>query len=133
MNDAYRPAQLAAIWGVSDRRVRVILSELETFGFVLETDNYGARRLPEALTLAVRRCRDASRPLADLPLEPGLQNYLRRGPDPLADLIELRADQAILREVIGAVWQAASLGTHPNAYKNVDWRFLGLPHPRRGL
>lgn len=133
MNDAYRPAQLAAVWGVSDRRVRMILSELETLGFALEVDTYGARRLPEAVTRAVNNYRDLDRPLADLALEPGLRPYLKRDPDPLAELIELRADQAILREVIGAVWQAASLGTHPNAYKNVDWRFLGLPHPRRGL
>lgn len=133
MNDAYRPAQLAVLWGVSDRRVRTLMSELESLGFVLEQDDYGARRVPEALALAVGVCRDEKRPLAELRLEPSLERYLKREPDPLADLIELRAEQAILRETLGAIWDALSMGTHPSAYKGVGWRFLGLPDPRKGL
>ncbi len=133
MSDAYRPAQLVVTWGVSDRRVRTIMSELESLGFVLENDDYGARRVPEALALAVGICRDQKRPLAELRLEPSLEGYLKREPDPLAELIELRADQAILRETLGAIWQALSLGSNPGAYRNVGWRFLGLPDPRKGL
>lgn len=133
MNDTYRPAQLAVMWGLSDRRVRVALAELESLGFVLEQDDYGARQVPEALALAVGQYRDDKRPLAELRLEPILAGYLKREVDPLADLIELRAEQAILRETLGAIWGALSLGTHPGAYRDVGWRFLGLPDPRKGL
>ncbi len=133
MTDTYRSAQLAVMWGVADRRVRVILSELESLGFALEQDDYGARRVPGELAEAVGVCRHQKRPLAELRLEPSLERYLKREPDPLADLIELRAEQTILRETLGAIWQALSLGSNPGAYKNVGWRFLGLPDPRKGL
>lgn len=133
MNDTYRPAQLAVLWAVKDRQVRTILSELETLGFVFETDDYGARRVPTSLALAVQGARSKGQALSALRDEPDLAPYLRRGDDPLANLIELRTEVTILREVVGEVYRAMQLDASSLSYRPTDFKGLGVPDPRRGL
>ncbi len=133
MNDTYRPAQLAVFWGVKDRQVRTILSELEVLGFALETDDYGARRIPVAVAMAVQAARSTSVPLAKLKGDPELAPYFKREPDPLAEVIELRTEVTILREVIGEVYRAMILDAPSLSYRQTDFKGLGVPDPRRGL
>lgn len=125
-----RTAQLAATWGLSDRRVRTILGELVTLGFDLEVDDYGGRKIPEALALAVGVYRSAGKPLAGLVNEPSLQLHLKREADPLASIIELQTEVHILREVLGELYRATNMDLSPTP---PDWRGLGVPDPRRGL
>jgi hypothetical protein len=125
-----RTAQLAVTWGLSDRSVRKILGELTALGFELEVDDYGSRRVPDPLALAVGVYRDAGKPLAELVHEPDLQRYLRREADPLATTIELQMELHILREVMGELYRATNMDLSPIP---LDWRGLGVPDPRRGL
>jgi len=129
MNDL-RTAQLAATWGLSERNVRRILSELATLGFDLEPDDYGTRRVPAPLALAVGVYRNNGKPLAELVLEPELQRYLKREADPLAATIEMQTEIHILREVLGELYRATNMDLSPMP---PDWRGLGVPDPRRGL
>lgn len=133
MNDSYRAAQLATVWGVSDRRVRTILSELETHGFALGVADYGARHVPVELALAVQIARSKGQGLATLRDEPNLAPYLKRGDDPLTNLIELRTEVTILREVVGEVYRAMQLDSSNLSYRPTDFKGLGVPDPRRGL
>lgn len=133
MNETYRSAQLVALWGVSERRVRTILSELEALGFVLETDDYGARRVPIGLALAVQGARSRGQLLETLIGDLELAPYFKRAPDPLAEVIELRTEVTILREVIGEVYRAMILDTSSLSYRQTDFKGLGVPDPRRGL
>lgn len=133
MNDAYRAAQLAVVWGVSDRQVRRILSELETLGFVLEPDDYGTRRVPVSLALAVQGARSKGQALSTLTDNPDLASYRKRGDDALANLIELRTEVTILREVVGEVYRAIQQGASNLSYRPMDFKGLGVPDPRRGL
>lgn len=133
MNDSYRSAQLATVWGVSDRRVRTMLSELETLGFALEVDDYGARRVPVGLALAVQVVRSRGQALAALRGQPELAPYLKWDDDQLANLIELRTEVTILREVVGEVYRAMQLDTSSLSYRPTDFKGLGVPDPRRGL
>jgi len=128
-----RTAQLAITWRLSHRQVRTILGELTALGFDLEVDDYGARRVPEPLALAVGMYRDAGKPLAGLVDEVDLQRYLRREADPLASVIELQTELHILREVVGEVCKAMQMDASPLSYAAPDWRGLGVPDPRRGL
>lgn len=133
MNDAYRATQLAVVWGVSDRRVRTILSELETLGFELDPGDYGARRVPVDLALAVGVARSKGQALSTLTDNPDLASYRKRGDDALANLIELRTEVTILREVVGEVYRAMQLDTSNLSYRPTDFKGLGVPDPRRGL
>ena len=133
MNDTYRPAQLAVFWGVKDRQVRTILSELEALGFLLEVHDYGARRIPVPLATAVQAARSKGVPLAELKGDPELRRYQRHEPDPLAEAIEVRTEVTILREVIGEVYRAMVLDTPSLSYRATDFKGLGVPDPRRGL
>lgn len=133
MNDTYRAAQLAVVWGVSDRQVRRILAELETLGVDLEGDDYGARRVPIELALAVQVARSRGQLLATLQDAPELAPYFKREPDPLAEVIELRTEVTILREVVGEVYRAMILDAPSLSYRQMDFKGLGVPDPRRGL
>jgi len=134
-----RTAQLAPLWGVTDRRVRAILGELEGLGFLLETDEYGARRVPEALANAVKIARQAGRPLSTLRDREELRPYLprdeREAPvDELSILIRASAELSILREAVGGLSQALEHARTTGANVHaVDWSWLGLPDARRGL
>lgn len=128
-----RTAQLATIWGLSDRSVRKIMGELTALGFVLEVDDYGARRVPEPLALSVAAYRTAGKTLAGLVGEPDLKRYLKHDSDPLSTAIELQTELHILREVVGEVCRSMQLDASPLAYVAPDWRGLAVPDPRRGL
>ena len=123
------------LWGASDRSVRRLMAQLEALGFALPIDDHGSRRVPETVALAVGVCREQGRPLEELTHQGELQGYLRRDadPDPLAELIELRTEVTILREVIGEVYRAMILDTSNLSYRQTDFKGLGVPDPRRGL
>lgn len=133
MNDTYRPTQLTVFWGVKDRQVRTILSELETLGFAVEVDDYGARCIPVAVAMAVQAARAKGVPLVELKGDPELAPYFKHAPDLLAELIELRTEVTILREVIGEIYRAMILDTSSLSYRATDFKGLGVPDPRRGL
>jgi hypothetical protein len=134
-----RSTELAALLGVNERRARQILGELEALGFNLETAQYGARCVPAGLAAAVKLARTEGRELASLRVDDSLRSYLkadRQGAelDPLTLLVEGRAEVAVLREVVGALFQSLSQGSQRLGYKAPQsWAFIGVPDPRRGL
>jgi hypothetical protein len=131
-DDTLRTAQLIPLWGVKERSVRYILSELENFGAVLEIDYYGARKVPAPLAHAVAAARKEGRGLETLVNDSELRRFFRRGPDTLAELIELRAEAAIQREMLGALWGSLQKGiSRPTP--NISWGHLALPDPRGAL
>jgi hypothetical protein len=136
---SYRTAQLVNLWGVSARRVRALLGELEALGFALEADEYGARRVPGPLAEAVKITRQAGLALSTLRERDELQVYLPRDEraepvDELAVLIRASAELSILREAVGGLSQALEHARTTGANVHaVDWSWLGLPDARRGL
>lgn len=132
MADTLKPSQAAALWGISDRGARYVLSELEALGAELQTDYYGARLLPERLANGVAAARKAGQPLETLLNEPELKRYFRREADPLAELVELRAECAIMREMMGALWGSLQKGVS-RPPTDISWGYLALPDPRGKL
>lgn len=137
-NDLLRAPEFAALLGVNERRARQLLSELESAGFQLTTVQHGARAIPKPLAAAVRACRQAGLELTALRSRADLAPYLC--PDaPLAeaeavDLLELRTELAIVREILSATLNSLSSGSQKLGYTAPsDWGFLAVPDPRRGL
>ncbi len=134
-----RAAEFAALLGVNERRARQVLGELESLGFNLEVGPYGARLIPAGLAGAVRAARARGRELGALRLDESLSKYLRNDDqdddlDVLALLIEARGEQAILREVVGALHRSLASGSMRLGYVAPNsWDFLGVPDPKRGL
>lgn len=67
-----------------------------------------------------------------------MRRYLRPAAAPaddqLTDLLELRTEVGILREVLGELHKSLSQGSQRYGYQAPqNWGFLGLPDPRRGL
>ena len=114
------------------------MGELETLGFELETDYYGARLVPAAVVRAVRAARAEKRGLDTLRTDPTLRSFLKRSGrnedvDALEALIEARGELAIMRELVGAMHQALQGLATPASYQEPSWSFLDLPDPRLGL
>lgn len=134
-----RPSEFAAVLGVSERRARQVLGELEALGFDLEITQHGARLIPGGLAGAVRAARARGHELPALRLDEGLSKYLKNDDegddlDPLALLIEARGEQAILREVVGALHRSLASGSMRLGYvAPSSWDFLGVPDPKRGM
>jgi hypothetical protein len=128
-----RTKELADLWRVSDRRVRVILAELEALGVRLEIDSYGGRRVPPQLAKAVKAAREAGQPLSSLVEDVTLLPYMIHGLDanPLGMLIYLSGEAALLRETVGATWEALRCGVA--GAPRIDWRDLEVVDPHRGL
>jgi hypothetical protein len=133
-----KTSALAAMWNVSERQSRNITAALEQLGFRLEVDFHGGRQLPLTVATAVKATRQAGLELSTLRDRPDLASYLRPdaapADDPLTDLLELRAEVAILREVLGELHKSLSGGSQRYGFRApVSWSFLGVPDPRRGL
>ena len=130
MNESISTKKLAGVWGISERATREMIGRLEALGFKLERGLMGERRVPLELAQAVAQTREASAPLESLLAEPDLARF--RGSnsiDPLAALIEARAENQLTRGVLLAVVQAleqdgCSVG--PSG----GWAFRGLIDPR---
>lgn len=138
-NDFLRPSELAALLRVSERRARQILGELEALGFTLPVAPHGARMIPSGLAGAVRAARARGHELPALRLDESLARYLKNDDqdddlDVLALLIEARGEQAVLREIIGALHKSLASGSMRLGYvAPADWSFLGVPDPKRGM
>lgn len=133
-----KPSALASMWGVSERQTRNILAQLEHIGFRLEIDNHGARQLPLAVAAATKAVRQAGLELSSLQGREDLKRYVRPdaapADDPLTDLLELRCEVSILREVLGELHKSLGQGSQRYGYQApTSWAFLGLRNPRRGL
>lgn len=128
----------AALWGVSERQARNLFAQLEAVGFQLEVDYHGGRLLPLAVATAAKSVRQVGLELASLRDRNDLKQHLRPdaapADDKLPDLIELRTDVSILREIVGALHKSLSSGSTRLGYvAPTDWGFLAVPDPKRGL
>lgn len=136
-NTVLKTSALSAMWGVSERQTRNILSQLEQFGFRLEVSNHGARELPLAVASAVKATRQAGLDLSTLRDREDLQRHLNpkaATDDPLETLVDMRAEVAIIREILGALEQSLSGGSVRYGFSPPqNWGFLAVPSPRRGL
>lgn len=129
---------VASMWGVSERQTRNIMSALEQLGFKLEVDFHGARMLPLAVAAATKAVRQAGLELASLRDREDMTRFLRPdaapADDAFTDLLELRTEVSIVREVLGELTRSLSGGSRRYGYTApTSWAFLGLPDPRRGL
>jgi DNA-binding GntR family transcriptional regulator len=134
--DHLTTSALANLWQLSERRVRQILGQLEALGFNLDIDLYGARRVPQPLAQAVKEAREAQQTLRTLMARQDLRPFHKTGQEleMIEMVLELRAEQAIFRETIGEIWNSVETGLRKAShYRDVDWDYLGLPDPRRGL
>ncbi len=137
-NTLLKTSALASMWGVSERQARNVVATLEHIGFRLEVDNHGARQLALAVAAAVKATRQAGLELATLRDREDMKRYLRPdvspADDPFTDLLELRTEVSILREVLGELHKSLGQGSQRYGYvAPQNWGFLGLPNPRRGL
>lgn len=133
-----KTAALASMWNVSERHARNIMTALEQLGFKLEVDFHGARQLPLAVAAATKAARQAGLELATLRDRDDLKPFFRPdtapADDPLTDLVEVRCELAIVREVVGALHRSLAGGSQRFGYTPPqNWSFLGLPDPRKGL
>jgi hypothetical protein len=117
----------AALLDRSPRQAREIFAKLESLGFVVSKGLMGDRKIPEALAVAVRKTRDADKPLKSLVSDPSLTAYRSKDEaDPLQVLIQARADLSILRQgiapIVGVLEQLS-----PNTV--FSWGERGLPDP----
>lgn len=129
---------LAALWNVSERQARNIMTALEQTGFRLETDFHGARQLPLTVATAAKAVRQAGLELSTLKDREDMRPYLRPdaapADDPLTDLLEVRCELAVLRETLGELHKSLAGGSQRYGYTPPqNWAFLGLPDPKRGL
>lgn len=138
-NALLRPEQLSALWGIGERQVRKLLGELETLGFKVEAAERGVRLVSPGLAEAVRVCRSQKKELSTLLLDPAAARFLTPGGaadglDPLAMLIYVSAELALLREVVGTAAGAMQTGAAlaPLA-PGFSFTNKGLPDPRRAL
>lgn len=133
-----KPSALAPMWNISERQTRNVLSQLEQLGFKLEIDYHGGRQLPLTVATAVKAVRQAGRELSTLRDRPGMAPFLRAdaapAEDPLTDLVELRAEVAIIREVLGQLHKSLSGGSQRYGFQApTSWSFIAAPDPKRGL
>ncbi len=132
MNEDFLTSEkLTSLWSVSPRRVRQLLSKLETLGFTLQADMYGARRCHVVLAQAVRAAREAGTSLDLLASQPELERFRSPFvPDVLDALIKAQSDLFILRAVVGELWRVVE---GSSSASRISWSWLGLPDPRLGL
>lgn len=125
-----RAAALETLWGVSPRHTYNLIAELESLGFISETDTYGKRMFAPEVAQAVLELRKAGKPLSELLLRSDLEAFRQKPMDALDLLISNRAELAILRESLGMIWQSM-MGT--STMPIIDWRAAGLPTARETL
>jgi hypothetical protein len=130
MDNILRSGQLDTFWGITQRHTLNIIAELEGLGFVFKPDYYGARQIPLEVATAVRDLRTKEKPLSELLLRADLEAFRGSEMDTLEVLIENRAELAVLRETVGAVWKSLQGGS---PIPQLDWRSLGLPSAREQL
>lgn len=134
-----RCTELAPLWGVSERQARNIFARLEQMGFLIDFDYHGTRVLPAAVAHAVKACRQAGVDIETLTERYEMRRYyLRRLDVPLehalVDLLEMRTEVVILREIVGALHRSLAGGTQRLDFTvPSDWGWLGVPDPRLGL
>jgi hypothetical protein len=133
-----RPQQLASFLGVGDRQTRKLLGEIEALGFKLEPDTDGARLCPPGLAAAVKACRAQKRELSSLRLDAAMSRYLAPGAgvdeaDPLALLIYVAAEVAIVREVVATAANALTVGAAATSFRPFSWSANSLPDPKLAL
>lgn len=130
----FKPTELGTYLGLQPRQTRNVLGTLEALGFALVPVQQGVRLCPPGLAAAVKAARQEGRGLESLRVDPALRPYLNRdlnADDPLERLIDLGGEVALLRETVGALWEALRCGG-PGAPR-LDWRSLGVPDPYREL
>jgi hypothetical protein len=133
-----KPSALAPMWNISERQTRNVLAQLERLGFKLETDYHGGRQLPLTVATVVKAVRQAGLELSTLRDRPDMAPFLRPdaapAADTLTDLLEMRAEVAILREVLAELHKSLSQGSQRLGYvAPQSWSFVGVPDPKRGL
>ena len=130
MNDFLTTKGLSALWNISERPVREQIGRLEALGFRLERGLFGERRVPVELAHAVLAIRESGAPLESLLAEPDLARF--RGSDsidPLAALIEARAENQLTRGVLLTVVRALEQDGR-TVGPSGGWAFKGLIDPR---
>jgi hypothetical protein len=129
-----RAREFAQLLGVGERRARQVIGQLEGLGFRLQVDAFGARRVPEALAVAVREAREWGRPLSGLVHQVELEFWSGGAQErrALEALVEVMGELAVLREVVGALAGAVE-AAGPFAFPPIDWRWVGVPRPRTEL
>lgn len=131
MNDHITSGTLATELGISNRQATETFAKLESFGFRMQRNPFGGRKMPRALADALIAVRAAKRPLESLLDDPTLAGFRRPdGPaDSLALLIEARTDASVLRELIGKLIEGLeSDGCQIEPPEG--WRGAGLDDPR---
>lgn len=119
---------------------RRVMAELEALGFRLEPDVNGSRAIHPQLAEAVRIARSQKKELAALRVDPAMAQFLTPGAatdtlDPLDVLIFIAAEVSILRETVGIMTYAMSVGIVQLAQRPgvFGWSNSALPDPRHSL
>ena len=130
VNDFLTTKKLSALWNISERPTREQIGRLEAIGFKLERGLFGERRVPIELADAVLAIRESGAPLESLLGDPELARLRGTGTiDPLAALIEARAENQLTRGVLLAVVRALEQDGRKIGPSG-GWAFRGLIDPR---
>ncbi len=123
-------SQFAQLLELSPRQAREISAKLESLGFTISRGLLGDRKIVLPLALAVKKARDADKPVKSLLSDASLTAFRSSEEvDPLLILLQARADLSILRQGIAPI-VAILREIEPNLSFNPS--DLGLPDPESG-
>lgn len=123
----FNNSQFAAFLDLSPRQARETSAKLESLGFTITRGLLGDRKIPQPLALAVKKARDADKPIKSLLGDPSLSAFRSRDEtDPLQVLLQSRADLSILRQAVAPIVDVLKQVSPDTAFR---WDEQGVPEP----